>query len=409
MSNRDVFISHSSRDADAARALRAVLESVGYSCWMAPDDVTSTDPWASQILAAIDGCKAMVVIVSGRSIASTHVAREVELAHGRKRLVLPIRVEDVRPSGPLEYHLTGLQRIDAFPPPIFSHRDAILGRITAAVPMRTTETPIPVSSPEPTPPLPAAVVGTGPRPVDRESPPPRQSAGFSAWARANSMLAGVAVTLAALFVVGAVAMALGGPGGAKPTTGPTAAPASVTAAGSPTAPPSTSSASLQPVPSRSRPALAPDGAFPNATEVDLFMALPHFGARAIEDCTRTAGELVGALARIDCFARNGEHVFYRQWADVAAVRTDYRTNLRVNMDNAEGSCATGPVGDGEWLRDGQVAGRLACQLWDGGPSVTFAFTDEARRIMAVWYGSGNTVPEDDRALGYALFLAWTAE
>jgi len=35
----DIFISYSSADGDVAKTLRAYLESEGYSCWMAPDDV----------------------------------------------------------------------------------------------------------------------------------------------------------------------------------------------------------------------------------------------------------------------------------------------------------------------------------------------------------------------------------
>ncbi|HUQ43749.1 MAG TPA: toll/interleukin-1 receptor domain-containing protein [Candidatus Limnocylindria bacterium] len=112
----DLFLSHSSADAAAARELRVVLEAAGYVCWLAPDDVVGTDPWAQQILAAIDGCKAMLVLVSGHANASTHVSREVSLASGRGRAVIPIRIEDVVPRGSLEYHLEGLQRVDVFPP-----------------------------------------------------------------------------------------------------------------------------------------------------------------------------------------------------------------------------------------------------------------------------------------------------
>ena len=36
----DLFISHSHQDVLAARDLRALLEAAGYTCWMAPDDVT---------------------------------------------------------------------------------------------------------------------------------------------------------------------------------------------------------------------------------------------------------------------------------------------------------------------------------------------------------------------------------
>ena len=129
MITRDLFISHSSADASAARELRAELEEAGYTCWMAPDDITGNETWAEQILGAIEQCRAMIVLVSAGANASSHVSREVSLALGRKRALLPIRIEAVTPQGPLEYLLSLVQRVDAFPPPIASHRDRILKRV----------------------------------------------------------------------------------------------------------------------------------------------------------------------------------------------------------------------------------------------------------------------------------------
>jgi len=131
MSSRDLFISHSSEDADVARALRADLEAAGYSCWMAPDDVVGTETWTEQILSAIATSKAMVVLISSSANGSPHVSREVNLALGRKRPVLPIRIEDVTPEGSLEYLLSLVQRVDAFPPPIGTYRDRILRRLSS--------------------------------------------------------------------------------------------------------------------------------------------------------------------------------------------------------------------------------------------------------------------------------------
>ncbi len=128
---RDLFISHSSGDAEVARELRADLETAGYTCWMAPDDMDGSDPWAEQILSAIKNSRAMLVLISDNANRSNHVSREVNLALGRKRAVLPIRIENVPPEASLEYLLSLVQRIDAFPPPISAHKDRILKRLDA--------------------------------------------------------------------------------------------------------------------------------------------------------------------------------------------------------------------------------------------------------------------------------------
>jgi serine/threonine-protein kinase len=143
MTPRDVFISHSSADAELARDLRAILEGAGYSCWMAPDDIVGTETWTEQILGAIANSKAMIVLVSSAANASPHVSREVNLALGRKRAVLPVRIESVPPEGSLEYLLSLVQRVDAFPPPIASHGDRILRRLETIIarPPSTAGTP----------------------------------------------------------------------------------------------------------------------------------------------------------------------------------------------------------------------------------------------------------------------------
>jgi len=59
----------------------------------------------------------MVLIFSAHSNDSPQVRREVERAVHKQLRILPFRIEEVVPSGSLEYFLSTQHWLDAFPPP----------------------------------------------------------------------------------------------------------------------------------------------------------------------------------------------------------------------------------------------------------------------------------------------------
>ena len=58
--NIDVFISHSSKDANIANAICNTLEANNIKCWIAPRDIRPGSDWAESINNAIENSKLSV-------------------------------------------------------------------------------------------------------------------------------------------------------------------------------------------------------------------------------------------------------------------------------------------------------------------------------------------------------------
>ena len=105
---RDVFISHSSRDGNAASSVCNQLEAAGISCWIAPRDmdVGGQTGYGANIIEAISNCRMMVVILSQHSNGSVQVMREVERAVAKGIPILPFQIEEMDLSPDLEFFLS---------------------------------------------------------------------------------------------------------------------------------------------------------------------------------------------------------------------------------------------------------------------------------------------------------------
>jgi len=99
---------------------------------MAPDSIAGTDQWADQILAAIQDCPCMVVLISEDATASRHVAREVSLALDSNKGVIPVRITPAELTGTLNYLLHLVQRVDVFPQLYARHSSALLVHLSRA-------------------------------------------------------------------------------------------------------------------------------------------------------------------------------------------------------------------------------------------------------------------------------------
>ena len=121
----DVFISYSAHDKPAADAICAKLESRGIRCWIAPRDIKPGMTYGGAIIDSIDAARVMVLLFSADAGRSPQVMREVEHAVHKELVIVPVRLEDVRPSGDFEYFLSTPHWLDAITPPFDQHLDSV--------------------------------------------------------------------------------------------------------------------------------------------------------------------------------------------------------------------------------------------------------------------------------------------
>ena len=125
----DVFISYSNRDSQIANALCHMLEEDKIKCWIAPRDINLGDVWADAIAAAIPKAKVLIILLSINSNSSKQVLREIELAVHNNVVVLPVRIEDIMPTGGMSYYLSTTHWIDVIDESIENKISTIISRI----------------------------------------------------------------------------------------------------------------------------------------------------------------------------------------------------------------------------------------------------------------------------------------
>lgn len=108
----DIFISYSSKDSQIAFALCHKLEEELIRCWIAPRDIRPGESFAQEISEAIPKSKIMILVLSSNSNASKQVLREIEIAVHNDLIVIPVRIEDIVPTGGMSYYLSTTHWID---------------------------------------------------------------------------------------------------------------------------------------------------------------------------------------------------------------------------------------------------------------------------------------------------------
>jgi hypothetical protein len=187
-----VFISHSSKDANVAKALCHALEELGVRCWMAPRDITPGVPWSGQIAEAIREAAVFVLVFSQHSNKSDEVLNELGVANKHDIPILPLRIENIEPTGGIEYYVGVRHWLDALTSPLQEHVVKLKEAVVKIMALQSDE------------PLPAAAAPASSAPAEAvhgRSPAPRKAWVYPAWIVGAALLAiaGIYVLFVSMF------------------------------------------------------------------------------------------------------------------------------------------------------------------------------------------------------------------
>ena len=107
-----VFISFSSKDKKFAEKIYDRLESQSVSSWISTRDIPPGADYQACIVNAISDAELVLLVFSSNANASNEIAKELSLSS--KKMVVPVRIEDVLPKDSFAYQLSNRQFIDLF-------------------------------------------------------------------------------------------------------------------------------------------------------------------------------------------------------------------------------------------------------------------------------------------------------
>ena len=139
----------------------ATLETKGIRCWIAPRDILPGEKWPPAIVSAINKCQLVVLIFSSNANVSPQVEREIQRAFEKGLIVIPLRVEDVTPSGSLDYYLGPVHWLDAITPPMERHIEGLAATVKLLISKTCAQTPFGIPARDPVKVLPSGTARTG--------------------------------------------------------------------------------------------------------------------------------------------------------------------------------------------------------------------------------------------------------
>jgi hypothetical protein len=144
-----VFISHANADRAKAVQVCDFLETQGLPCWIAPRNISYGEDWSKAIMEGIREAKVMILIFTSSANDSPHVLREVQIALENGVKLIPMRMENIKPSDGLGYFIATPQWLEAYAEPLEKYLQALADTINRLVqPIPGKNTKLPPISPE---------------------------------------------------------------------------------------------------------------------------------------------------------------------------------------------------------------------------------------------------------------------
>lgn len=136
---RTVFLSHSSKDIDLVTKISNHLEQLGQRCWYSERDLDKTKPyWQDDLIHAVNGCYATVVILTQSALSSGEVLNEISNVSAQNKLVVVYFAENVPLTQQFEYYLRKYEWLTAYSMTFEESLDLLCQKLSVAT--RSKET-----------------------------------------------------------------------------------------------------------------------------------------------------------------------------------------------------------------------------------------------------------------------------
>jgi hypothetical protein len=137
MDKHRLFISYSRIDTEPCNIIVDGLMAAGISCWIDREGIEAGLAWAKIIGSAINDSDVVLLLASEHSLKSDNVFNEIGLAIAKKKRIIPVLLDDLPPTYPLEYHIHSLNFLSCPRTSIVENLGTLVERIQRALGMES--------------------------------------------------------------------------------------------------------------------------------------------------------------------------------------------------------------------------------------------------------------------------------